>query len=282
MKCLKPIFHYSIRWRRKWSASDSAIHSLATFTALLIVKVAAISIQLHSTSEVYNINGTKVDEIVSFEPLIQPSHVKYKVHAFATYIPVIIFILIPAVLLCLYPSRHFQNFLRRCCGPRKRLALAIFVDTISSGYRDGLDGGRDWRRLFPLLLFLLVGLHFIYISKHLILPETMLIIMAPLLLLMSFIVMYFRPYKTKAINMSNAFHLTILSICCLTIALWIQDYYLNARSLVIILIVCLSLPHVVMLLWVLKNVVQRCQSLKNCYNRTKHFFGKSEVSVSRF
>ena len=126
------------------------------------------------------------------------------------------------------------------------------------------------------------GLHFVYISKHLILPETMLIIIAPLLLLMSFIVMYFRPYKTKAINMSNAFHLIILSICCLTIALWIQDYYLNARSLVIILTVCLSLPHVVMLLWVLKNVVKGCQSLKNCYKQTKHFFGKVKFLFQGF
>ena len=254
---IKPILHHSIRWRRKWSASDSVIHSLATFTALLIVKVAAISIQLHSTSEVYNVNGTKLDNVLIFEPLIKPSHIKYKVYAIATYAPMIIFILIPAILLCLYPNRHFQNFLRHCCGPRKRLALAIFVDTISSGYKDGLDGGRDWRRLLPFSLFLLVGLHFVYISKHLILPESYLILSAPVFLLVSFFIVYFKPYKTTPINMSIAFHLLILSLCCLTVGLWIQDLFLNASFLEVFLTVLLSLPHAVMLLWLLKSAMKR-------------------------
>ena len=282
VRFLRPILYSSIRWRRKWSASDSAMHSLATFTALLIVKVAAISIQLHSITKVYSINGTIVHDILTYEPLIQPSDVKYKIYAVAAYVPVIIFILIPAIFLCLYPNKHFQNLLRCCCGPRKRLALAIFVDTICSGYRDGLDGGRDWRRLFPVSLFILVGLHFIYINQHPELPETYLILSPVVFLPCSFFVTYFKPYKTNSINMSMSFHLIILSMCCLTLSLWIQDNYLNAYSLEMILTVCLTLPHIVMLLLLLKNTVQKFQIFRNFLKNIEYSFEKVRVKLQKF
>ena len=152
------IFSTFNNWCGDWSFSDSTMHALATFTALFVAKVGAISARLLSATSVYNINGSRVELVVSHEPFLEPYSIQHTPYAVASFIPIIFFVVTPAVLLFLYPSRHFQNLLSRCCGPRKRLALAIFVDTISSGYRDGLDGGRDWRRLFPVFLIVLMGI----------------------------------------------------------------------------------------------------------------------------
>ena len=261
-----------LRFRRDWSLSDSAIHALATFTALFVAKVVAISVQLLSARKVYNMNGTLVKQVLTFEPSIEALSHQHAPYAVAAYIPIFIFVLIPTLVLCLHPSRHFQNLLARCCGPRKRLALAIFVDTISSGYRDGLDGGRNWRRIYPLSFIFIAATLFFLANFCTNLPETYFIILLPIFLCLSFCVLYFRPCKTKAMNASLSFHLIMMALSCLTLALWIQDSFLNSFTLEIFLTVCLTLPHVVMLLWLLSNVVQRCPSLRNCcYVRQNKF-----------
>ncbi|CAI8049658.1 hypothetical protein GBAR_LOCUS27341 [Geodia barretti] len=261
-----------VRFRRDWSLSDSAIHALATFTALFVAKVIAISDQLLSARKVYNMNGTLVKKVLTFEPSIEALSSQHAPYAVAAYVPIFIFVLIPTLVLCLHPSRHFQNLLARCCGPRKRLALAIFVDTISSGYRDGLDGGRDWRRIYPLSFSFIAATLFFLANFFTNLPETYFIILLPVFLCLSFCVLYFRPCKTKAMNASLSFHFIMMALVGLTLALWIQDYFLSSFTLEIFLTVCLTLPHVVMLLWLLSNIVQRCQSLRNCcYVRQNKF-----------
>ena len=281
--CQAMIFSTFNNWCGDWSFSDSTMHALATFTALFVAKVGAISARLLSATSVYNINGSRVELVVSHEPFLEPYSIQHTPYAVAAFVPIICFVVTPAVLLFLYPSRHFQNLLSRCCGPRKRLALAIFVDTISSGYRDGLDGGRDWRRLFPVFLIVLMGIITI-LSKFLTgSPENYLFIYFLLTLFLSILVMYFSPCKAKEMNLSLSFHLIITALCALTLALWIQDYYLNARFLEIFLSVCLSLPHVVMLLWLLRHIVTRCQSLRNCCLETKQVcFGRAQFLLHRF
>ena len=193
----------------------------------------------------------------------------------------------PALLLCLYPNRHFQSMLVRCCGPRKRLALAIFVDTISSGYRDGLDGGRDWRRLSPASLLTFAGLLFSLTLKTYhnitVLSDSFFIILVPFLLLFYFLILFINPCKSKEMNISLSFHINILALSLFSVGLWIQDYHLNVRFLEILLSVCFSLPHVVMLLWLLRHIVTRCQSFRNCCLKTKQVcFGRAQFLLHRF
>ena len=156
------------------------------------------------------------------------------------------------------------------------------MDTISSGYRDGLDGGRDWRRLFPIcLIFIAVSLFAANFLSNL--PETYFIFVHPIFLSLFFCVFYFRPCKTKAMNVSLSFHLIITALTSLTLALWIQNYFLSSFTLEIFLSVCLSLPHVVMLLWLLRHIVTRCQSLRNCCLKTKQVcFGRAQFLLHRF
>ena len=254
--------------RSDWYVSDSAMHALATFTALFVSKVVAISVQLLSVRKVYNMNATLVKQVISFEPSIEAFSRQQVPYTVAAYVPIAVFVLIPATLLCLYPSRHFHNLLSRCCGPRKRLALAIFVDTLCCGYRDGLDGGRDWRRVYPLSLICITVVLFI-LGYCINLPETYFILLFPIFIFLSFGILYFRPCKRNAMNASLSFHLIMMGFSGVTLALWMQDYFLDSFTLERLLTVCMTLPHVVMFLWLLSTIVRRCQSLRNCYHKTK-------------
>ena len=269
------IFYLCTRWRQNWNISDSTIHAFATFSALLVVKVGTISIQLIQNRKVYNINGTVVKHVLTFEPSIAVFSHQHAPYVFAAYFPVFLFLTLPAILLCLYPNRYFQNILASLCGPRKRLALAIFVDTICSGYRDGLDGGRDWRRLFPFFLTSFGGLMIFFMTdyhKHVILPDTYFIMLVPFLLFISFFFLYIKPCKTKEMNVSLSFHVIIMAVAILGLGLWIQDYVFNAETLEIFITICLTLPHAVMFVWLLRNILRRCTPLKNCYQNIRQFY----------
>ena len=277
--CCKTLEQCLIKWRQNWSMSDSTIHALATFSALLCAKVGAITTQLLNATRVFNINGTEIRRVVTFEPYIDYLSVQHIPYVIAAYIPVAIFVLSPALILCLYPSRYFQSILRHCCGPRNRVALGIFFDTICSGYNDGLNGGRDYRRLYPLSLIVILVALFILSNMLSSLPETYFILLLPVFVFISFSTMYFRPCKTQAMNASLSFHLIIIGLSALTVALWIQDSFLNVQSLEIALTLFLTLPHVVMLLWFLSIILQR---FCNCHERVNQLFGRGQFLLQRF
>ena len=270
LKCCKAIKHCFIRWRRNWSTSDSTIHAYATFIALLFAKVGVISSQILTLSHLHGVNGTVMRRVSTFEPSIDGYSPLYSTYAIAGYIPLVIFGILPSIVLCLHPNRRFQKLLRYSCRPRKRIILNIFVDTFWSGFRDGLDGGRDYRRVYPITMIVIVGLIFTgHNVKYNIFPDVYFIIFFLFFTILAFAVSYFRPCKTVVMNVSLSFHFIIIGLSALTFALWFQDFFLDAKSLGIALTVFLTLPHVVMFFWLLYNIVDRCEFLRICFQKTK-------------
>ena len=282
-KFSKLFLHSLARWRLNLNFSDSALHALATFSALLFAKVGVISTQLIVSKQVYNINGTLVKSVLSFEPSIEAFSDRHIPYATAGFISILIFVILPLAVLLVYPSRHFHKLLSHCCGPRQRLALVIFVEIFYGGYRDGLDGGLDWRFFFPASFTLFAVAIIILVSTFHSLNGTYYLILFPFNALYSIAVLYFKPCKSKQMNASLSFHLLIIGLSSLTLALWMQDYFMDARVLEIFLTVCLTLPHVVMLLLLLSNILQRWHSLKNCCQKIKQLsFGRSKFLLHTF
>ena len=172
LKCCEAIKHCFIRWRRNWSTSDSTIHAYTTFIALLFAKIGVISSQILNLAHLHDVNGTVMRSVNIIEPSIDGYSSLYTTYAFAGYIPLVIFGILPSLVLFLHPNRWFQKLLRYCCRPRKRIILNIFVETFWSGFRDGLDGGRDYRRLYPMTMIVIVGLIVICDNaKHNLFPD---------------------------------------------------------------------------------------------------------------
>ena len=251
------------------SFSDSIIHVFATLTVLVFAKIGTISFQLISTIFLHDINGTVVKTLVTFEPAMEPYSLQHIPYVMIAYVPLIIFGILPALILCLYPNRHCQRILVSCCAPRKRLALSIFVDTIYSGYKDGLDGGRDYRRLYPLMLIIIVSLIIIFSLPGWHLPQFYFSLFLLSSIFVSLFVSYFRPCKTLAMNVSLSFHIMIIGLSLLTIELWVEDFFLGAYSLVIVLTILLTLPHVLMLVWMIYYILHHLNAIGRCCTRTR-------------
>lgn len=73
-------------------------------------------------------------------------------------------------------------------------------------------------------------------------------------------------------NVSLSFHVIIMALAILGLGLWIQDYVFNAETLEIFITICLTVPHVVMFVWLLRNILRRCTPLKNCYQNIRQFY----------
>ena len=68
-------------------------------------------------------------------------------------IPCILVVFIPSILLFLYPTSIYRDA-SRLISPRKRLAITVFVETLNSCFKDGLNGTIDYRAVAGLLLIL--------------------------------------------------------------------------------------------------------------------------------
>ena len=71
----------------------------------------------------------------------------------------LIFVLLPSVMLLVYPTRIYQYF-SKFISSRKRLSITIFAEALNNCFKDGLNGTRDYRSFvgFLLLCFPLSGL----------------------------------------------------------------------------------------------------------------------------
>ena len=271
------------RWRRNWSASDSTIHAFATFIALFFSKIGAISFQLLLCIPLHNMNGSVVKTVVAFEPAIEMYSRQHLPYLIAAYAPLIAFGILPAVVLCLYPNRHFQCFLSHCCGPRRKIALSMFVETFYCGYRDGLEGGRDYSRLYPVAMLAMVGCIITFTNCGDTLPENYFFLLFPVFIVLAFSVSYLRPCKTLAMNMSLSFHLITIGLCAAVLALWMQDFILDAYSLETFLTVLLTLPHAVMLLWLIYQIMHRGNFIGKCFQKIRQVtLGENEFLLNRF
>ena len=109
-----------------------------------------------------------------------------------------LFVMLPTVLMLVYPTRTFQKCLN-CCGLRC-LPLHIFMDAFQGCYKNGTDSTRDYRYYAGIYLFLryLVFLdlfHYLHLPSH----------ASPLILMIVFALSFAlcRPYKRDIFNRAD-------------------------------------------------------------------------------
>ena len=100
-------------------------------------------------------NGPPYKLVTALDPSIEyfsRDHAPFAVIAILILIgPVIL----PVIILALYPVRAFRSLLEKCkVSGHSRAALNLFVEKFYSCYRDGLQGGRDMRSFVFLPFFL--------------------------------------------------------------------------------------------------------------------------------
>ena len=162
--CLWRPFHKCFSsLRRSWDPKSSVINAFATFLLLSSFKVCflAFSFMDHFTIYLYSFD----EGVLYMEPTTKfrdlPKH--------ACFIPVILllifFMLIPSLLLCLYPTKLCKFMTKHICSTRQQNALFLLMDCFQGHYKNGTTGTYDYRSASSIEFVLRIGVSIISIHK---------------------------------------------------------------------------------------------------------------------
>ena len=160
--CLWRPFHKCFSsLRRSWDPKSSVINAFATFLLLSSFKVCFLAFSL---MDHFGINSIG-EEVLYMEPTTKfrdlPKH--------ACFIPVILllifFMLIPSLLLCLYPTKLCKFMTKHICSTRQQNALFLLMDCFQGHYKNGTTGTYDYRSASSIEFVLRIGVSIISIHK---------------------------------------------------------------------------------------------------------------------
>ena len=147
-------------FKRNWDIRTSVIDSFTTFFWLSYVKVLSVSSDLLIYIHVYNLDG-KSSIRLFYDPTLHyfgDKHLPYAVLALAFLTS---FVILPTLVLTLYPFQLFQKFLS--IFPMRWHFLHAFVDSFQGCYKDGTEPGAvDCRWFAQLGLFIRLAYFIIF------------------------------------------------------------------------------------------------------------------------
>ena len=287
--CLWRPFHKCfVRLRKGWDSKSDLVDVFITFFILTYYKFVYIT-------TVVSFNNEKVLEVdlsgnISYISLAEidlnflyysKSYISIAVISAMLYL---VYILLPPLLLILYPIKMFRSCLSKCC--LNSLTITIFTDKIQSCYRNGLDGGRDMRSFSAFYFYLRLFFHTVRIHFGKILKETEWTSLGVTYSLSALIVALIRPYRKTYMNICDSLLLINIAMMCFsqfksTITTFLL--YTPVVGLVVLLVILrvnvkkLSLPFIIRAAKAfnhfrarLKSFLQS-RSLKSSDNHRKNF-----------
>ena len=216
----KPFHRCTVLFKRKILMDNlSLTDTFATFMVLSCSKILFVSMQLlrplHFFTTVNNntlIFHSRVTTTVTVDPLVRYGHGKHLVYCISAVLIMLIFIILPALILCLYPYKCGRKILTKC----RLTASSDFVklvDAFQSSFKDGTNGTPDFRAVSTLYVFhrFFVLSTFIYLQSHDFITNEPFILQAILYITTFAFYSYAKPYKQKMHN-----YVEILLLCLLT------------------------------------------------------------------
>ena len=239
--------------------SDAVIRTFASFLFLSPTKMFFVFMTIIEPVPVFSsISGSVYKKVLYSDPSIEFYSHEHLLYFLLALIQCLFLVFLPSLLLFLYPTRLYR-WISQFISVRKQLAITTFVEAQNHGFKDGLNGTRDYRALagflivgFPMFSLLLWIAIFAEGSSTL--------LAGPWL---SFLLIYFRPFKSTIANMSVGFYFVLLPIFLIAYEYW----ELRGTSLWQMFSFLLPISHVPVLLWALYNLV--CYIRKSVSGRDK-------------
>ena len=234
--------------------SNAIIYAFATFTFLssttLVINVCTLILY----SRLYtNLNVTNTNTKVLF---IDPSVVAFShehiLYLMIAMVPCIFLVLIPALLLCIYPTRLYRR-LSQLISTRKQLAITAFAEALHNCFKDGLNGTRDFRALAGLIILgYPVASLLSYIAWITVIPATGLSrdqINGYMAFVVSLVVSFVRPCKSTLANFSFSYHTFMFGLVLFGRHYW-RDLSVKTEALELTFIIIPLLSHMFVFFWV--------------------------------
>ena len=187
---------------RNWDLRKSVIKTFATFILLSYVKIGVASLEAFKSTTLYSITGSPTEPLYFYFdatiPYLSGAHLPITILAGISLVTVTLPL---PILLFAYQFKFFQAILSCCCSTRFREGLRTFMEAFQGYYRDGSDGGRDYR--FFASIYILMRTVLLILQQ--VSPSSALITVLILSMLVGVIYATVRPYKQNIFNIIDGF-----------------------------------------------------------------------------
>ena len=185
----------------------SFVHGFASFLLLSYSKILFVSVRLLVNIHLFDSTGQIGSKsMVYYDASVRYFSVPHFPFVLLAIFMLCVFVVIPALVLLLYPTRAFQKSLG-CCRVRWH-ALHAFVDTFQGYYKNGTEGTRDYRYFAGLYVIVRI-LPFFVIAGYYLLHFLILVII--FLTIVSLLFAILRPYKEDWINIWDSVVFALLA-----------------------------------------------------------------------
>ena len=251
-KCLSS-FHVKV------DLISSLLTTFATFFFLSFSRMTITSLMLLSYTDLFAPNGTLARRVFLYDATMDYFGHEHLPYAMLAIIVAVFFILLPLLLVLLYPTKTFQKILRLLCQFQRIQMLTAFMEVYQGHFKDGTDGSRDYRYFAggQLLMRLVSFVAFFQTQQYIGLSFLVLLIIS---VGWSLIILLFTPYKSHAYNRFEGFMMlytsTTVGICFYNLILellWQKSVYSE-----MLLYVVLFLPAIAAMLVFCVLIGQRC------------------------
>ena len=145
------------------------MNTCVTFVFLAYSKLLCTSVNLILGVQSYDTKGDIVldSTVLFYDPSVKFFHSEHIPYAVLALSVIVVFVLLPPLLLLLYPTRLFRKCLN-CCGFQRWDILYLIADVFQGWYKDGTDGTPDYRALSALymLMRIVCGAGFLMLVIH--------------------------------------------------------------------------------------------------------------------
>ena len=256
----RPFHTFFVNTRRPWNIQFSVIRSFATFILLSYGKNVFISftlIQGHNIVELdVHTNTLKTMSPRSVDlgaPYFGETHAPYGTLGLCVGV---ITIILPLVLVLLYPTRVFPK-LTGCCGLRRWHAIRAFMEVFVGSYNDGkssIDSKRDYRFLAGVYLIgrISLGVGWAKLSPNSPVAQhySWFIVAVPFILVAVFFA-FFKPHRQWSHNIVDILMFLLLAKVCIFshIVFEMSTTDKALRGVVMILLTDLAIPQVALMVY---------------------------------
>ena len=150
-----PIVKFFHLFRITWNPRTTILNTCFTFILLAYSKLLFTSINLLFAVRSYYSNGEVVPDstVLFYDPTIRFFHSEHIPCAILALSVIVFFVILPPLVLLLYPTRLFRKCLN-CCGFNRWDILYLIADIFQGWYKDGTQGTLDYRPLSSLYFLL--------------------------------------------------------------------------------------------------------------------------------
>ena len=152
------------RHRNTWDIHTSLIEIFSTFILFSYVKILDVSVQILNFTATYDVAGNRLQHYYTYldgtMKYFGTAHLPYAVLAIAISS---VFVVLPFLLLAVYPCRCFHKCLN-FCGLNSQ-TLTVFMDAFQGGYRIQPHDLRYFSAFYLLLRILIVAQPCIFPSR---------------------------------------------------------------------------------------------------------------------